>query len=208
LVVTRGLVGVILVGVAGGVIAGAYESCWSLLMTSRGAKVWQIGLSWTLFAVPFAAVSPLAGRLVDRFDRRVLAIGATIASAGFAVTYPFLPAPAYLIALGSLESIGVAIAFPAAQSLLSETATTETLGRAQGLFTTAETASIAVAAAASGYLFSQARWLPFVTAAAVATLLAASMPALWRDVAGHANRPSEDNDPAMGQRRAATSSAI
>ena len=39
-------------------------------MDSRGAADWQIGLSWTLFALPFAAFSPIAGRLVDRLDRR------------------------------------------------------------------------------------------------------------------------------------------
>jgi DHA1 family multidrug resistance protein-like MFS transporter len=194
LAISRGLVGVVLVGVSGGVIAGSYEACWSLLMTSRGAKVWQIGLSWTLFAVPFAAISPWAGRLVDRFDRRHLAIAAMVANAGFAVTYPFLPAPGYLIALGSLESVGVAISFPAAQSLLSDTASAAALGRAQGLFTTAETAAIAIAAAVSGWLFSQARWLPFVVVAAVAAGLTLALPALWRDVPGHAHHRRDSPD--------------
>ncbi|MBV9097450.1 MAG: MFS transporter [Frankiaceae bacterium] len=186
LVVSRGLVGVVLVGVGGGVIGGAYESCWSLLMASRGAAVWQVGMSWTLFAIPFAAVSPLAGRLVDRLDRRWLAGVSMLASAGFAVTYPFLPSPAWLMGLGIFESAAVAIAFPAAQSLLAETAPEAALGRAQGLFTTAETAAIAVAAAVSGYLFSLARWTPFVVAAAIAVGLIAALPVLWRDLVGHA----------------------
>lgn len=184
--VSRGLVGVVLVGVAGGVIGGAYESCWSLLMASRGAAVWQVGMSWTLFAIPFAAISPLAGRLVDRLDRRWLAITSMIASAGFAVAYPFLPTPTWLMGLGMFESVAVAIAFPAAQSLLAETAPASAIGRAQGLFTTAETAAIALAAAVSGYLFSLARWTPFVVAAAIAVALMAALPVLWRDVAGHA----------------------
>ncbi|MDQ1700101.1 MAG: hypothetical protein QOG34_1964 [Frankiaceae bacterium] len=186
LVLSRGLVGVVLVGVAGGLIGGAYETCWSLLMSSRGAAVWQIGLSWTLFAIPFAAISPLAGRLVDRLDRRWLAITSMLGSVAFAVVYPFLPAPAWLIGLGMFESIAVAIAFPAAQSLLAQTAPPAALGRAQGLFTTAETAAIAAAAAVSGYLFSVARWMPFVVAAAVAVGIIAVLPLLWRDVAGKA----------------------
>jgi len=183
---SRGLAGVVLVGVAGGVIGGAYESCWSLLMSSRGAAVWQVGMSWTLFAIPFAAISPLAGRLVDRLDRRWLAITSMIASAGFAVTYPFLPSPPWLMGLGMFESVAVAIAFPAAQSLLAQTAPAAALGRAQGLFTTAETAAIAAAAAVSGYLFSFARWAPFVAAAGIAVGLVSVLPLLWRDVAGHA----------------------
>jgi MFS family permease len=192
LAISRGLVGIVLVGVAGGVIAGAYESCWSLLMTSRGAAVWQVGMSWTLFAVPFAAVSPLAGRLVDRLDRRWLAIAGMVGSAGFAVTYPFLPSPPWLMGLGMFESVAVAVAFPAAQSLLAQAAPASALGRAQGLFTTAETAAIAVAAAVSGYLFSLARWVPFIVAAAVATLLVSALPMLWRDVVGKASAERRD----------------
>jgi DHA1 family multidrug resistance protein-like MFS transporter len=186
LTVSRGLAGVVLVGVAGGVIGGAYESCWSLLMASRGAAVWQVGMSWTLFAIPFAAISPLAGRLVDRLDRRWLAITSMVASAGFAVTYPFLPSPAWLMGLGIFESVAVAIAFPAAQSLLAQTAPASALGRAQGLFTTAETAAIAVAAAVSGYLFSLDRWMPFVVAAGISVGLIGALPVLWRDVEGRA----------------------
>ncbi|MDQ1748131.1 MAG: hypothetical protein QOD07_2394 [Frankiaceae bacterium] len=186
-VLSRGLVGVLLVGVGGGIIGGAYESCWSLLMASRGAAVWQVGMSWTLFAIPFAAISPLAGRLVDRLDRRWLAVASMLASAAFAVTYPFLPSPVWLMSLGIFESVAVAIAFPAAQSLLAETAPAAALGRAQGLFTTAETAAIAVAAAVSGYLFSLARWTPFVVTAGIAVGLTAALPVLWRDVEGRAS---------------------
>lgn len=186
------LVGVALVGVAGGLVTGVYETCWSLLMTSRGAAAWQIGLSWTLFAIPFAAVSPLAGRLADRLDRRRLVMAAMVASAAFAATYPFVPAVGLLVGLGSLEAIGVAVSFPAAQSLLSQTAPAEALGRAQGLFTTAETASIAVAAGASGVLFATARWLPFVIAAGCGLALMSALPALWRDLPGRAAAPGPE----------------
>jgi len=115
-----------------------------------------------------------------------------IGSAAFAVAYPFLPAPSLLMGLGMFESVAVAIAFPAAQSLLAETAPAAALGRAQGLFTTAETAAIAVAAAVSGYLFSLARWMPFVAAAAIAVAMTAALPVLWRDIAGKARDDETD----------------
>lgn len=184
---SRGLVGVVMVGVIGGICAGVYETCWTLLMTSRGAAQWQVGLSWTLFAVSFAVVSPFAGRLSDRLDRRWLAVGASVLSAAFICVYAFLPQPTYLIALGAVEAIGVAISFPAAQSLLSQMAHADALGRAQGVFTTAESAAMAVAAAASGYLFAIDRWLPFVGAAVLAGLLSTTLPSLWRDVVGRAS---------------------
>jgi DHA1 family multidrug resistance protein-like MFS transporter len=156
-------------------------------MTSRHAAQWQIGLSWTMFAASFAAFSPVAGRLVDRVDRRHLAIVAMAATTGFLVIYPFLARPAWLIALGTMEAVGVAIALPAAQSLLSQLAPPSALGRAQGVFTTAENAAIAVAAGASGYLFALNRPLPFLVAAAVAAALTLLLPLLWRDVVGHAH---------------------
>jgi len=191
LAVTRALLGVAFVGVATGLITGVYEACWSLLMNSRGAADWQIGLSWTLFALPFAVFSPVAGRLADRLDRRWLAGIATLTSCAFAATYPFLPSVALLLGLGTAEAIGTVAAYPAAQSLLTEAATPETLGRAQGFYTTAQTASIAVAAAVSGAMFGAARWLPFFTAGVVGASLVAALPTMWRGVPGHATRKIE-----------------
>jgi DHA1 family multidrug resistance protein-like MFS transporter len=182
--VTHALLGVLLVAVASGLVTGVYETCWTLLLNSRGAQAWQIGVSWTLFAIPFALFSPIAGRLADRVDRRALVVASLVAWSGFAAIYPFLHSVAWLLGLGALEAVGVAIALPAAQSLLSQAAAPEALGRAQGLFTSAETASIAVAAGMSGALFSVARWIPFVGASVLGCLIAAILPVLWRGVAG------------------------
>lgn len=181
---SRPLVGVILVGAIGGLCTGVYETCWSLLMTSKHAAQWQVGLSWTLFATSFALFSPIAGRLADRHDRRVLALLGLTAWTGFLVVYPWLPSPAWLMALGVAEAIGVAVAFPAAQSLLSQCVPPEALGRAQGLFATAESAAIAAMAGAAGYLFAVTRWLPFVVGAALAGTLTLWLPSLWRGLAG------------------------
>ena len=186
LTVSRGFIGVVLVGVIGGVCTGVYEACWSLMMLARGAAAWQIGLSWTMFALSFAAFSPIAGRLIDRLDRRRLAVQAAALSGVFIAIYPMLPKPWLLIALGTVEAIGVAATIPAAQSLLSQLVHPDALGRAQGIFTTAESAMIAVGAAVSGYLFTIYHWLPFVSAAVLAIALTALLPRLWRDVEGRA----------------------
>ena len=186
--ITPALIGVALIGVATGLVTGVYEACWSLLMHSRGAADWQIGLSWTLFALPFAVFAPLAGRLADHFDRRWLAGAAVLAACAFAATYPFLTSVSWLLGLGTAEAIASVAAYPAAQSLLAETATPQTLGRAQGFFTTAQTASIAVAAAVGGAMFASARWLPFVTAGIAGAALMGALPHLWRNLPGHATR--------------------
>jgi hypothetical protein len=41
-------------------------------------------------------------------------------------------------------------------------------------------------------LFSLARWVPFIVAAAVATLLVSALPMLWRDVVGKASAERRD----------------
>jgi len=207
LVLTQQLFGLLLVAVISGLIVGVYETCWSLLMSSRGAAAWQIGLSWTLFALPFAAFSPVAGRLVDRFDRRTLAIVSLLVTCAFAASYPFLNHVWLLMVLGTFEAVGVAIAYPAAQSMLSQSAVPEALGRAQGAFTTAQTAAIAVAAAASGAMFGYARWLPFVTCALVGSALTCTLPALWRRMPPHAD-PDDHGFELVGAAEVANTGAL
>ena len=198
LALTQPLVGLLLIAVTSGLIVGVYESCWSLLMNSRGAAAWQIGLSWTLFALPFAAFSPVAGRLVDKLDRRLLAMVSLIVTCAFAASYPFLTHVWLLMALGTLEAVGVAISYPAAQSMLSQSAVPEALGRAQGAFTTAQTAAIAVAAAASGAMFGVGRWLPFTTAAVLGTALSCTLPVLLRTMPAHAASGDEHSFDVVG----------
>jgi MFS family permease len=188
LVLSRLLVGVLITGVVGGLVQGVYETCWTLLLDLRGAHAWQVGLSWTLFAAPFAAFSPLAGRMADHFDRTKLTVWALASSLGFAAAYPFLHSIALLIGLGAAESIGVAVAYPAAQSLLAQAVPESALGRAQGLSNGVQTAAIAVSAGVSGALFGVAPWIPFVGAAGLAALLTALLPFIWR-----IGQPAADN---------------
>ncbi|HTW21105.1 MAG TPA: MFS transporter [Mycobacteriales bacterium] len=180
LVVSRLLLGVVVTGVVGGLITGVYETCWTLLLDLRGAHAWEVGLSWTLFAAPFAAFSPVAGWMTDHLNRIVLTIAALTSSVFFAALYPFLHTLPLLIGLGSIESIGVAVAYPAAQSLLAQSVPAAALGRAQGLSNATQTAAMAVSAAAAGALFGIAPWVPFVGAAASAAVLIGCLPLIWR----------------------------
>ncbi|WP_088316589.1 MFS transporter [Kineosporia sp. R_H_3] len=185
----RVLVGVLVAAVVGGVLTGVYDATWTLLLDHRGAVEWQIGLSWTLWAIPFVVVTPLAGWLADHHDRRVLVIGAIGSSIFFAALYPFISSLPWLIGLGALESVGVAMAMPAAQSLLAQAAPEAGAGRAMGLFASIQTAAIAASAAVSGALFAIAPWVPFVAVAVVSALLAAALPVVWRGVQGRVPRP-------------------
>lgn len=184
----RVLTGVLLAAVAGGLLTGIYEACWTLLLDSRGAQPWQIGASWTLFAVPYVLAAPVAGWAADHHDRRLLVVLGLLISVGFAATYPWLADVRWLMVLGAAESLGVAFAVPAAQSLLGQAAPPESIGAAQGLFAAVQTAAIAASAMVSGGLFAVAPWAPFTVAALAGLGLTAALPVVWRGVPGRVPR--------------------
>jgi DHA1 family multidrug resistance protein-like MFS transporter len=186
----RAATGSVIAGVALGLTIGVYETCWTLLLHQRGASTWQVGLSWTLFAVPFAIMARPGGWIADHLDRRKLVVVTVLATLGFCSTYPFLTEIAWLLGLGAAEAIGTAIALPSIQSLLTQDTEPNAFGRVQGVFATAQTAAIAVAAAASGALFAVASWAPFVTATTLGVMLLSTLPFVWRPVLGRVGHPA------------------
>ena len=157
----RSLLGVMTAFVTVGLVVGVYEVCWSLLLAWKGATAWEIGLSWTLFALPFAVMSFPGGWLVDHFDRRYLVAVGMAGSAAFASLYPFVDSVPLLIGLGSVEAVLVAVGTPAEAAQLAQSVPPAELGRAQGAAASAQTAATAVAAAVAGSMFALHPWLPF-----------------------------------------------
>jgi len=183
----RVLIGSLLSAAAFGLTVGVYETCWTLLLTQRGAANWQVGLSWTLFALPFVIASRPAGRLADAVDRRYLVVISFSVALACCAVYPFLHSLVTLMLLGVVEAAATAVASPAVQSLLSQGIPVRRLGRAQGLFATSETATTALAAGISGSLFAVRPWLPFVGGAVIGILLIGLLPTVWASVAGRAS---------------------
>jgi DHA1 family multidrug resistance protein-like MFS transporter len=180
----RSVLGVVVAFVAVGIITGMYEVCWSLLLVLRGATSWELGLSWTLFALPFAVVSLPAGWLVDRLDRRHLVVVALVGTGGFAAAYPFVHSVAWLIGLGGAEAVVTAAGWPAQSAQLAHSVPSGDIGRAQGAVATAQTAAIAVAATVSGALFGVAPGLPFLLSSAAVALGLGALAIIWRGVPG------------------------
>jgi hypothetical protein len=75
------IVGVTIASTAVGILIGMYDTVWSLLMHARHATDLEIGLSFTLFALPFTLGSWPAGWLADHMDNRWL-IGISSLAAG------------------------------------------------------------------------------------------------------------------------------
>ncbi|HWD51264.1 MAG TPA: MFS transporter [Acidimicrobiales bacterium] len=178
------LVGSLLASVVLGLTFGVYEICWTLLLQLRGASGWEIGLSWTLFAVPFVLMSRPSGWLTDHLNRKHLVMGGLTLSVAMCGLYPFLHNVPLLVALGAAEAVGTAIVLPAVQSLLAQTADPSQFGRVQGLFSTSQIAAAAVAAGAAGALFGVAASLPFVVTGATGVALLVVTAWVWRSVTG------------------------
>ena len=102
----REAVGAILLGAAMFFPAGMYEAIWARFMEDLGASTLFVGISLTMYGIPFAFTANTAGKLIDR-------IGPWRA-AGFGISviipmtffYGFLTSPWLLMGLAMVEAVG------------------------------------------------------------------------------------------------------
>ncbi len=179
------LTGALVAASAGGLVIGVYEACWSLLMHAHHASTLQIRLSWTIFCLPFVALSGIGGWLADHANRRYVALVGLLNGALFLSIYPHIHNNDLILFMGSLESIGAAMSAPSISSLMSQGAVHRELSRRQGLYATSNTAALAVAAGTSGFLFTINSALPFTLLAVVSAVLGLTTLWWWRDVTGN-----------------------
>jgi DHA1 family multidrug resistance protein-like MFS transporter len=184
------LIGALFAASASGLSVGVYEACWSLLMHAHHASTLQIRLSWTFFGVPWLVLFRLGGWLADHANRRVVALVGLLNGAAFLALYPHIHNNNLILVLGSCESVGTSLSLPAISSLMSQGAADRELSRRQGLFTTSNTASLALAAGVSGFLFTINTALPFTVIAVASSCLAFSTLFWWRHVSGHVTTSS------------------
>jgi len=179
------LTGALVAASASGLVIGVYEACWSLLMHAHHASTLQIRLSWTIFCLPFVALSGVGGWLADHANRRFVALGGLLNGALFLSIYPHIHDNDLILFMGSLESIGAALSAPSISSLMSQGAVHRELSRRQGLYATSNTAALAVAAGTSGFLFTINPALPFTLLAVLSALFGATTLWWWRNVTGN-----------------------
>ena len=179
------LTGSLVAASASGLAIGVYEACWSLLLHAHHASTLQIRLSWTFFGLPWIVLFRLGGWLADHANRRFIALAGLLSGAFFLAIYPHIHNNNLILVLGSFESIGASLSVPSVSSLMSQGAVHRELGRRQGLFTMSNTASLAIGAGVSGFLFTVNPALPFSLWALVSALLALTTLFWWRNVKGN-----------------------
>lgn len=179
------LTGALFAAGASGLTIGVYEACWSLLMHSHHATTLEIRLSWTMFSLPWVLLSRVGGWLADHSNRRFIALAGLLNGAFFLSLYPHIHNNVVMLFVGSLESVGASLSVPSISSLMSQGAVDRELSRRQGLYATSNTASLAIAASVSGFLFTLNPALPFTLIAICASTLAVTTLWWWRHVNGH-----------------------
>jgi DHA1 family multidrug resistance protein-like MFS transporter len=171
--------GLVMLSMGIGFLYGVYNVVWSLFMKSIGATDWEVGLSFSLFALPLVLTAPLAGWAADRLDRRWLSAGSTASTTLIAPIYPFLHSVPAVIGVGVLEATTTAFAEPAINAFLMSAVAPDQRGRAAGTVGTAETAAKAVGALIGGGLFGLGVWVPFVVSSVVGfALILLGLPSL------------------------------
>ena len=179
------LAGSLVAASASGLAIGVYEACWSLLLHAHHASTLQIRLSWTFFGLPWIVLFRLGGWLADHANRRFIALAGLLSGAFFLAIYPHIHNNNLILVLGSFESIGASLSVPSVSSLMSQGAVHRELGRRQGLFTMSNTASLAIGAGVSGFLFTVNPALPFSLLALVSAVLTLTTLFWWRNVKGN-----------------------
>lgn len=188
---------------------GTYEVVWSLFMTSLGASVGLIGLSFFTFSLPVMLLSPFTGRFIDTqggFAALVLGM-AGVGISG--LLYPLIPNVWFVILLGLFEGTAFAFASPALYMLVSRAAPPGRTSTAQGLFGAAGTIGTITASIAAGILATIDLRLPFLVAGSailgmLALGLAVGRRRLWSAMqpshleGGRTNVPESGHEPAEG----------
>jgi MFS family permease len=131
---------------------GSYEVVWSLYMTSLGADLALIGLSFFSFALPPLLLSPFMGRFIDReggFLALVIGIGVVSICGLF---YPAVREIWWMVALGLVEGTAFAAVAPAIFLLVARAAPRGRSSTAQGLLGGAGTIGTIAASVAAGRL--------------------------------------------------------
>jgi MFS family permease len=142
----RPVLAVLLLGVASQLPSGLYDSLWSRLLTDRGASGLFIGLSLSLFGVPFVLLAPFGGRLAERRGPLLAAAVALVVSDGFMASYGFVPSPVVIAVLGVAEACAQAVAVPGGYAAAARAFPEDRAATGQGWFSGAGTAAAGFAA--------------------------------------------------------------
>ncbi|HEY6875336.1 MAG TPA: MFS transporter [Candidatus Dormibacteraeota bacterium] len=175
----RRLLPAITVGWAPEYLQGMLTAIWSLYLLSRGAATWQIGLSFTLLAVPSVLGSISLGDLIDRHGAKLVMIISLVGLALVAPLAGLLTAVPLLIMLIVVEGLFIAGERPAIYSEVTHRFSPREQARAQGFLQTALIIGDTVGAIVGGSLYSTSAVAAFSTISVMCVVSLIGVRFLW-----------------------------
>jgi MFS family permease len=176
---SRGLRAGLLLGVTLYVPIGVYDSLWARFLEDQGATRLFVAFSLTIFAAPIALLSPIGGRLADRFGPLRVGTVCAVCTVPFVVAYGFVQAPVMLAVVAFVHSVFDSGSTPAGQAAVAESSPPALVAAGQGLYEATGLVIAAMSAAIAAPLYGQwgaaALWCPLAAAIGVFGLLAYRM---------------------------------
>jgi MFS family permease len=130
IVTRRQAAAAILLGAALFLPAGMYEAIWARFLEDLGASTLFVGMTLTMYGVPFALTAAVAGRFVDRHGPWLASRFALLIIVPLTVVYGQLRSPWLLLSLAMVEAVGNGAGLPASQAAM--VAATDETERAAG----------------------------------------------------------------------------
>jgi MFS family permease len=163
-ILNRLLIAAIVFNVGSFFAGGSYEVVWSLYLTSLGAGLDAVGLSFATFSLPVLLLSPFTGRYMDREGGFIALVAGMAGIAICGALYPLIPTVWFVVVLGLVEGTAFAFASPALYMLVARASPPGRSSTAQGLFGAAGTIGTIVASLGAGLLAQQDMRFPFYAA--------------------------------------------
>jgi len=135
------------------VMIGAWEAVWAVSLADLGAATWEIGLSFTLFAVPLGALAPVAGAWAQRTGGLRLCVGGLLASAVAGVLLGVFDSVWSLVAVSMVIGIGAGLGFTAGLYAYSQTVTDDRQASSQGLMGASEVLLAGITSVLGAWLY-------------------------------------------------------
>jgi MFS family permease len=150
---------------------GVYDSLWARYLDDLGASTLFIGVSLSLYGVPFVAFAATGGRLADRYGAVRAAVTGLAVIIPLTFVYGVLRSPWVIIGVAMFEAVAQAVAAPAAQAAMAQASPPGQVAAGQGLAGAMSLAGAGLAALGAAPLYDAAG--PAAVFGAVTAIMAA-----------------------------------
>jgi MFS family permease len=147
--------------------SGVYDVLWAKLLSDRGASLTLIGLSFTIYAVPYVAFAVFGSHLIDRTGAIRASVIGMVATLPPVILYGYIAAPIGLVLVATIEGVANAFSIPASQAAMVAACRPQEIGTGQGISGAAGIGAAGVAAVVAAPLYESFGAAPTFVATAV-----------------------------------------